>query len=284
MSKILDGKKIAEKIKKELRWKILNAKMKRRPKLAIFLIGDDFSSEVYVKNKERFCEEIGIETEKFLFRKDVAEKKILKKIRKLNKNKKVDAILVQLPLPKHLNTSKVLENIKPEKDVDSLHSQNFGYFCEYGKGRSDIPPVTTGAIMKILEEYEVSIEGREVVIIGNSNIVGKPTALALSEKGATVTICQDKTENLSSHTKRADILISATGQKNLVTANMVKQGAVVVDVGICRNTQSKNKICGDIDFEKVEKKTLYITPVPGGVGPVTVAILAENVVKLAIKK
>ncbi len=284
MTEILDGNKIAEKIKKETRWKILSAKMKRRPRLVIFLIGDDFSSEIYVKNKEKFCEEVGVETEKFLFSRNTDEKKILKKISKVNKDRKVDAILVQLPLPKHLDTTKIIESVNPEKDVDVLHSKNFGFFCEYGKCESKIPPVTAGAILRILEEYRIPVESREVTIIGNSNIVGKPTALALSQMGATVTICHDKTRDLASHTKKADVLISAAGQKELVSGEMVKKGVVVIDVGICRKDEHQRKICGDIDFPEVKKKASHITPVPGGVGPVTVAILVENVVKLATKK
>ncbi len=275
MAIILDGKKIAEQIKNKLKVDILELKKRGIiPGLAVILVGNDLASEIYVRNKEAVSQELGIYSESYKLDKSVSEKKLLELIAKLNRNKKIHGILVQLPLPQNIDENKIIEAISPEKDVDCFHPKNVGKLA-LGKGM--FYPCAPGGILEILKKYKITVEGKDVTIIGASNIVGKPLALMLLNLNATVTVCHDKTKNLKEKCLQADILISATGKAGLVSADMVKQGAVVIDVGMNRNL--KGNLRGDIDFEKVKQIASALTPVPGGVGPVTVAKLMENTIK-----
>jgi len=274
--RLLDGKKLAEKILKNLKKQV--SRMKKRPVLAMVLVGNDLASSIYVRRKEVFCAEVGIESKTLKFSEKISEKKLLGVIKKLNKDKKISAIMVQLPLPKHIDKTKILEALDPQKDADCLHPENYGKFAQIGEDHSVVAPATPFGIMKLLEEYKIKIEGRHAVVVGRSNIVGKPIAQFLLNYGATVTICHRHTKDLSAFTRQADILVVAVGKRNLIRADMVKRGVVVIDVGINRIGK---KIFGDVDFQEVSKKASYITPVPGGVGPVTIAMLLWNTVRLA---
>lgn len=277
MAIILDGKKIAEQIKNKLKVDILELKKRGIiPGLAVILVGNDLASKIYVRNKEAVSQELGIYSESYKLEKSVSEKKLLELITKLNRNKKIHGILVQLPLPQNIDENKIIEAISSEKDVDCFHPKNVG---KLALGKGIFYPCAPGGILEILEKYKITVEGKDVTIIGASHIVGKPLALMLLNLNATVTICHDKTKNLKEKCLQADILISATGQAGLVSADMVKQGAVVIDVGM--NRSLKGNLRGDIDFEKVKQVASALTPVPGGVGPVTVAKLMENTVKAA---
>lgn len=275
MANILDGKLIAQKIRKELKNKVEELKTKGIvPKLAVIMIGNDVGSKIYVKNKSKACEEIGIEYEEYLRNEDITMQELLDLIVELNNRKDVHGILLQSPIPKHLDINLAIKTINPEKDVDGFHPINVGKLV---LGQETFVSCTPFGVIKLLEEYNINLEGKNAVIIGRSNIVGKPLIQCLLNKNATVTVCHSKTKNLTEITKQADILIVAMGQANFVTEDMVKPEAVVVDVGINRN--SEGKVCGDVDFEKVEKIASYITPVPGGVGPMTIAMLMNNIVK-----
>ncbi len=274
---ILDGKKVSAKVRKNLKLEVDNLKKEGiKPKLAVIMVGDDIASKVYVRNKNKACEEIGIEYEEFLLNTDTTMEELLNVIDNLNKNQNIDGILLQSPIPKHLDINKAFRAILPEKDVDGFHPINAG---KLSIGEKCFVPCTPHGVVKIMEEYNIETEGKNVVIVGRSNIVGKPLIQCMLKKNATVTVCHSKTKNLEEFTKKADILIVAIGKPKFITENMVKEGVVVIDIGINRNEEGK--LVGDVDFDNVSKKASYITPVPGGVGPMTVAMLMENVVEAA---
>ena len=274
---IIDGKKIASEIKTELKKKISDIKntLNIAPKLAVILIGDDKASEIYVSKKEQMANELGMESLVCKFDKNVSQEEIEAKIEQLNDDNEVNAILLQLPIPKHLDKNKLIELITPLKDVDGFTPLNAGFLA---LGEPFVAPCTAIGVIELLNAFNVKPKGKHAVIVGRSNIVGKPLAQLLLNEDATVTVAHSKTENLKEITKTADILVSAVGIKNLITEDMVKDGAVVVDVGITRD--ENNKIKGDVDFENVSKKASLITPVPGGVGPMTIAMLASNTFNL----
>jgi len=268
---IIDGKKVANKIKEDLKKEV--SMMQIPPTLAVVQVGDDPASNSYIKAKEKGCSEVGINFKHLKFKDDINEDELILEIVKLNNDKLVDGILVQLPLPNNLDENKVLNTINKDKDVDGLTTINAG--CLF-QNNITLAPCTPLGIIKLLEEYNISLEGKHVVIVGRSNLVSKPLAMLLLEKNATVTICHSKSINLEKYTKEADILISSVGKKHLIRQDMVKDNAVVIDVGISRDN---TKLYGDVDFDNVIKKASYITPTPGGVGPMTVAMLLSNVVK-----
>lgn len=265
MVKIIDGNAIAKRIRERIRREV--KKLHVKPGLAVILVGNNSASKVYVSRKSVVCEDLGFYLEKYEFDEHVAENKLIELIETLNNKETVHGILVQLPLPKHLNTRRVIERISPRKDIDGFLPN------------SPFIPCTAKGIITLLKEV-TTIEGKSAVVIGRSSIVGKPTALLLLDENATVTICHSKTKNLEQYTQRADILVSAAGKPHLITKEMVKADAVVIDVGV---TNTAGKISGDVDFENVKDKVAAITPVPGGVGPMTIAMLMENVF-LAAKK
>ena len=274
---ILDGKKISAKVREDLKLEVDNLKKEGiKPKLAVIMVGNDLASKVYVRNKNKACEEIGIEYEEFLLDEETTMEELLNVIDNLNKNQNIDGILLQSPIPKHLDINKAFRAILPEKDVDGFHPINAG---KLSIGEKCFVPCTPHGVVKIIEEYNIETEGKNVVIVGRSNIVGKPLIQCMLQKNATVTVCHSKTRNLEEFTKKADILIVAIGKQKFITENMVKEGVVVIDIGINRNEEGK--LVGDVDFDNVSKKASYITPVPGGVGPMTVAMLMENVVEAA---
>jgi len=283
MAIILDGKKVAQKIKKQLKEEISTylSKGLRNPTLAVILIGNDPASQVYVKNKRKSCEEVGIKSIYMHLSEETPEEEILRIIDKLNKDNDVDGILVQLPLPRHINASNIIMAIDPEKDVDGFHPENVG---KLATGLKDtIIPCTPLGIWILLKEYEIQTYKKDIVIVGASNIVGKPMSLLfLRNEEATITVCHKNTKELEKHTKEAEILIVAVGKPNLITADMVKEGVVVVDVGI--NKLENGKLVGDTDFENIKEKASAITPVPGGVGPMTVASLLINTVSIFRQK
>lgn len=274
---IINGKELAGNIRKELKNEVEDLKKQGiYPKLAVIMVGEDKASKVYVKSKSKACEEIGIEYEEFLLDENTTMEQLLTLIYKLNDDNKIHGILLQSPVPKHLDINMAFKEIKTEKDVDGFNPINVG---KLSLNQDCFVSCTPYGIIKMLEAYNIPIEGENAVIIGRSNIVGKPLMQCLLNKNATVTICHSKTRNIEETTKRADIIIAALGKPNFVNANMVKEGAVVIDVGI--NRTEDGKIMGDVNFEDVSKKASYITPVPGGVGPMTVAMLMHNVVKAA---
>ena len=274
---ILDGKKVSAKVREDLKLEVDNLKKEGiKPKLAVIMVGNDLASKVYVRNKNKACEEIGIEYEEFLLGEETTMEELLNVIDNLNKNQNIDGILLQSPIPKHLDINKAFRAILPEKDVDGFHPINAG---KLSIGEKCFVPCTPHGVVKIIEEYNIETEGKNVVIVGRSNIVGKPLIQCMLQKNATVTVCHSKTKNLEEFTRKADILIVAIGKQKFITENMVKEGVVVIDIGINRNEEGK--IVGDVDFDNVSKKASYITPVPGGVGPMTIAMLMENVVEAA---
>lgn len=274
MSQILDGKKIAAEIKNEVKNEVERLKKKGvTPGLATILVGDDPASHIYVRNKVKDCQETGIYSEKIVLDKETSESELLSIISDLNNRRDIHGILIQLPLPGHLDEHSIIDAILPEKDVDGFHPVNQGRML---LGKDAIYPCTPAGIIEILKRYEIAIEGKNAVVIGRSNIVGKPAAVLFLKENATVTICHSKTQDLAEFTRRADILVVAVGKARFVNADMVKEGAVVIDVGINREG---DKIVGDVDFESVSKKASYITPVPGGVGLVTRAMLLKNTIK-----
>lgn len=277
MAEIIDGKAVAKKIRKELKKEVEELKTKEiTPKLAVIMVGDNSASQVYVRNKSKACEKAGIEFEEFLFGKDTTEEKLLDTIDMLNKDESVHGILLQSPVPKHINIQKAFEKISPKKDVDGFNAVNVG---KLSIGQDAFISCTPYGIIKMLEEYNIETEGKHTVILGRSNIVGKPMIQCMLNKNATVTVCHSRTKNIAEITRNADILIAAIGKPKFVTEDMVKDDVVVIDVGI--NRMEDGTLCGDVDFENVSKKASYITPVPGGVGPMTIAMLIYNVVKAA---
>lgn len=273
----MDGKELAKTIRAELKEEVESLKKKGiHPKLAVIMVGEDKASAVYVRNKSKACNEVGVEYEEFLLPTETTMDKLLGLIETLNQDTNIDGILLQSPIPKHLDIDEAFRAIDPGKDVDGFHPVNVG---KLSLNQDCFVSCTPFGIIKMLETYHVPIEGKHAVIIGRSNIVGKPLIQCLLNKNATVTICHSKTQNLEEVTKQADILIAAIGKPEFVKANMVKQGATVIDVGI--NRTEDGKLVGDVNFEEVSKKASYITPVPGGVGPMTVAMLMTNVVKAA---
>lgn len=277
MAEIIDGKALAKKIRKELKKEVEELKTNGiTPKLAVIMVGDNSASQVYVRNKSKACEKAGIEFEEFLFDKDTTEEKLLDTIDMLNKDESVHGILLQSPVPKHINIQKAFEKISPQKDVDGFNAVNVG---KLSIGQDAFISCTPYGIIKMLEEYNIETEGKHAVILGRSNIVGKPMIQCMLNKNATVTVCHSRTKNIAEITRNADILIAAIGKPKFVTEDMVKDDVVVIDVGI--NRMEDGTLCGDVDFENVSKKASYITPVPGGVGPMTIAMLIYNVVKAA---
>mgnify|MGYP006278023791 CR=1 FL=1 len=272
--KILNGKKVAEKVEENLEEEIEGLKEKGiEPGLTVVLVGNDPASQVYVSYKEKACKRVGINSNIVDLPQDVSQEDLLAEIEDLNQAEEVDGILVQLPLPEHIDEEEVIESIIPEKDVDGFHPTNVGRLVT--QGEMDLAPCTPKGIMKVLNEYNIDIEGKEAVIVGRSNIVGKPIANMLLHNNATVTVCHSRTQDLKAHTSNADILIAAVGRKEFITADMVKEGAVVIDVGINRTDDG---LVGDVEFEAVKNKAAAVTPVPGGIGPMTIATLLENTI------
>lgn len=275
MTEIIDGKGLAKKIRENLKKDVEGLKKEGIiPKFAVILIGDDPASKIYVRNKNKACIEIGIEYEEHVLKEDTTMEELLKLINKLNKDKSINGILLQSPLPQHLDINEALKQIDYRKDVDGFNPINVG---KLSLGQDCFVSCTPYGIIKMLEEYKIPIEGKKAVIIGRSNIVGKPLIQCLLSKNATVTVCHSKTQDIEEIIKDSDIVITAMGKPKFLKENMVKQGATVIDVGI--NRMENGKIVGDVDFEEVSKKTSYITPVPGGVGPMTIAMLMNNIVK-----
>lgn len=275
--KTINGRIVAEKIKKHLRNQIKSLKERGVvPGLAVVLAGSDPASMLYVNSKKKACQELGIKSFPHKLPKKTSEKKLLKLIKKLNKDKKINGILVQLPLPRHINEKKVIEAINPQKDVDCFHPHNVG---KLSMGYPTLLPCTPQGIVELLKYYKIKIEGQDAVIINKSNIVGKPLAMLMMNLGATVTVCHRKTKKLADKAKKADILVSAVGIENFIKKHMVKKEAIVVDVGI--NRSKDGKVVGDVDFKNVSKIAKAVTPVPGGVGPMTIAMLMKNVVLAA---
>ena len=275
MENLLNGKEVAKEIKSNLKLEV--DKLKENgiiPKLAVIMVGNNEASKVYVKNKSKACDTIGVEFEEFLLEENTTEEELFELIDRLNEDKNINGILVQAPIPKHLDQNKAFRRIKPEKDVDGFNPINVG---DLSIGNDCFISCTPYGVMKILEYYNIGLEGKNAVVLGRSNIVGKPMVQCLLSKNATVTVCHSRTQNIKEITKNADILIAAIGKAKFVTEDMVKEGAIVIDVGI--NRLDNGKICGDVDFEAVESKVKAITPVPGGVGPMTIAMLMNNLVK-----
>jgi methylenetetrahydrofolate dehydrogenase (NADP+)/methenyltetrahydrofolate cyclohydrolase len=277
LAKIIDGKSLAASVRAAQK-NAIDALATRgvRPGLAAILVGNDPASHVYVRNKARACEETGVRSETHAFPDDIAETALLERVAQLNADPRVHGILVQLPLPRHLDSSRVLAAVSPMKDVDGFHAVNLGALLQ---GRPGFVPGTPAGVMRLLEHAGVPLAGKIATIVGRSTIVGKPLALLLLQKDATVTICHSKTRDLAATTRQADILIAAVGRAKLITAGMVKPGACVIDVGI--NRLADGKLAGDVDFESVRAVAGSITPVPGGVGPMTVAMLIVNTVRAA---
>lgn len=277
MATIMDGKALSLKLKEQMKQRIAQLKQQGiNPKLVVVLVGDNSASQVYVRNKHKSCGEVGIESEVITMPEQTTQQELLEVVERLNQDETVDGILVQLPLPKQIDEKTVLRSILPEKDVDGFHPVNVGLLSI---GDECFAPATPSGIIAMFQEYGIDIAGKNCVVIGRSNIVGKPMAALLLKNNATVTICHSKTENLASYTRRADVVIVATGRRHTLTAEMVKEGAVVVDVGMNRNEQGK--LCGDVDYEEVKEKASFITPVPGGVGPMTITELLENTIQAA---
>lgn len=270
--KILDGKSLSEQLVDSIKEKA----EKLKPKLAVVLVGENPASMAYVRNKKRACENASIEYIQYNFEATITQEELLKKIDELNNDDSVNGLIVQLPLPDHIYVPDVIRAVNPSKDVDGFHAYNIGKMF-LSPEFEDLPPATPLGIVKLLDHYNIPIQGKEVVVVGHSNIVGKPISMMMLNRNATVTTCHIYTKDLFAHTKRADILIVAVGKEKLITEDMVKDDVVVVDVGMNRN--SEGKLCGDVDFENVSKKASFITPVPGGVGPMTVAALILNTVR-----
>ncbi|MBO5150359.1 MAG: bifunctional methylenetetrahydrofolate dehydrogenase/methenyltetrahydrofolate cyclohydrolase FolD [Anaerotignum sp.] len=271
-AQLIDGKLISAEIKAEAAEEAAALKAQGiEPCLAVVLVGDNSASKVYVSNKQKACEAVGIKSVSHVLPGETTEEELLKLIDELNADKSVHGILVQMPVPKHIDDRKVIMAISPDKDVDCFHPVNVGYLHTGAKG---FLPCTPAGIIELIKRSGHSIEGKNCVIIGRSNIVGKPVAMLLMQENGTVTICHSKTKDLSGICRGADIIVSATGKVNTVTADMVKEGAIIIDVGMNRNAEGK--LCGDVDFENVKEVAGAITPVPGGVGPMTIAMLMKN--------
>ena len=279
MANIIDGKLVSARLREEIKAEAQAlAAAGRAPGLAVILVGEDPASQVYVKNKEKGCDEVGFYSEKYLLAEDTEEIELLALIEKLNKDPKIDGILVQSPVPKHIDYKKVVDTIDPSKDVDAFSPVNVGKIM---LGEYDLAPCTPAGVMELIRSTGTEISGKNCVVIGRSNIVGKPMSMLLLHKNGTVTICHSKTKNLKEVCKNADILVAAVGRPNFVTADMVKENAVVIDVGINR---VDGKLVGDVNFNEVCEKASYITPVPGGVGPMTIAMLMQNTLTAAKKQ
>jgi methylenetetrahydrofolate dehydrogenase (NADP+) / methenyltetrahydrofolate cyclohydrolase len=278
MAELIDGKLVSRHIRNEVAEGVERLRRERgvTAGLAAVLVGDNPASEIYVRNKRKACSDTGIYSEEHKLPQETTEDELLSLVDKLNEDENIHGILVQLPLPKHISETKILRAVSPLKDVDGFHPYNVGLLVE---GNPRFISCTPHGIIKMLEFYKIGIEGKEAVVVGRSNIVGKPVSILLLHRHATVTICHSRTKPLGEVTKRADILVAAMGRANFITADMVKEGAVVIDVGINRNEDGK--LTGDVDFEGVSKKASYITPVPGGVGPMTISMLLWNTLESA---
>ena len=277
MGQIIDGKAVSAKVKEEIR--LETEKLKEQGieiGLAVVIVGDDPASQVYVRNKEKACETVGFNSFKYALPAETTEEELLDLVKKLNDDDRVDGILVQLPLPKHLDDKVIINNIRPDKDVDAFHPVNVGKIMI---GDYNFLPCTPAGVMELIHSTGVDVTGKKAVVIGRSNIVGKPMAMLLLHENATVEITHSKTVDLKEVTKSADILVAAIGKPKFVTADMVKDGAVVIDVGM--NRDENGKLCGDVDFESVKDKCSFITPVPGGVGPMTISMLMQNTLTAA---
>ena len=275
MAIIIDGKKVSAQVKEQVRIETEELVKKGiKPGLAVIIVGDDPASRVYVNNKKKACEKVGFLSKEFALPATTTQEELLSLVKELNEDKEINGILCQLPLPKGLDEKAVIEAISPLKDVDAFHASNVGKIMI---GDYDFLPCTPAGVMEMLHSYNIQVEGKECVVIGRSNIVGKPMAMLLLHENGTVTVTHSRTKNLKEVTKRADILVAAIGKPKFVTADMVKEGAVVIDVGMDRD--ENGKLCGDVDFENVKEKCSAITPVPGGVGPMTIAVLMKNTLK-----
>lgn len=274
MAIIMDGKALAKKVRLQVAEQA--AALPRQPGLAVILVGDDPASAVYVRNKEKDCQQCGIRSLEYRLPAETSQQALLALIARLNEDPAADGILVQLPLPRHIDSRAVLEAIRPDKDADAFHPENAGRMLT---GEPAVWPCTPAGVMELLHEYGISPAGKRCVVLGRSNIVGKPMALLLLRENGTVTVCHSATPDLGEETRRADLLVSAVGRPGLIGAAQVKEGAVVIDVAI--NRTPEGRLCGDVDFDAVAPKASYITPVPGGVGPMTRAILMKNVLALA---
>jgi methylenetetrahydrofolate dehydrogenase (NADP+)/methenyltetrahydrofolate cyclohydrolase len=275
MAIIIDGREVAREKRVQIKNRVEALKSQGKTVgLAVIIVGENPASRVYVNNKKKGCLEVGIESFEYALPENTTEQELKELVEKLNNDDKVNGILCQLPLPNHINEDAVINTISPEKDVDAFHPQNVGHIMI---GDYTFLPCTPAGIMEMLKFYNISVKGKKCVVIGRSNIVGKPMAMLLLKENGTVEICHSRTENLKEETLSADILVAAVGKTKFVTEDMVKQGAVVIDVGM--NRDENGKLCGDVDFMKVKEKASYITPVPGGVGPMTITMLLENTVR-----
>ncbi len=277
MAKIIDGKLVSSEERKKIAKEVESLKAAGyTPGLAVIIVGEDPASKVYVRNKSKACDEVGIYSEVYELPESTTEEELLALVHRLNTDEKINGILVQLPLPKHLSDERVIAEISPEKDVDAFHTVNVGKIM---LGDYDFLPCTPAGVMVLLEHYGIDVSGKECVVVGRSNIVGKPQAMLLLHANGTVTVCHSRTKDLAAVTRRADILVVAIGKADFITGDMVKEGAVVIDVGM--NRREDGKLTGDVDFESVEVKASYITPVPGGVGPMTITMLMKNTLNAA---
>ena len=278
MATIIDGKLVTAKIREEIKNESAAFEKETgvKPGLAVIIVGDDPASQVYVRNKGKACEEVGFYSEIHRLPAETTEEELLTLVHSLNENEKIHGILVQSPLPKHLDEALIVNNIRYEKDVDAFHPVNVGKIMI---GDYNFLPCTPAGVMELLKAYDIDVCGKEVAVVGRSNIVGKPQAMLMLHANATVTICHSRTKNLKEVLNRADIVVMAIGKAKFLTADMIKEGAVVIDVGM--NRDENGKLCGDVDFEECEKKASYITPVPGGVGPMTITMLMKNTLTAA---
>ncbi|MCM1226762.1 MAG: bifunctional methylenetetrahydrofolate dehydrogenase/methenyltetrahydrofolate cyclohydrolase FolD [Clostridium sp.] len=277
MAQLISGKEVSAKVKAEVRGETEKLAAKGiKPGLAVVIVGNDPASRVYVNSKKKACEEVGFNSFEYALPEETTQAELLELVEKLNNDIRVDGILCQLPLPKQIDENAVINAIKPEKDVDAFHPFNVGKIMI---GDFAFLPCTPAGVMELIDSTGVDVSGKSCVVIGRSNIVGKPMSMLLLHRNGTVTVCHSKTKNLAEICRNADILVAAVGRANFVTADMVKNGAVVIDVGM--NRLENGKLCGDVDFENVEKKASYITPVPGGVGPMTIAMLMKNTLTAA---
>ena len=280
MYNIIDGKKVSAYIKDQVKEKTEELRKEGKEiTLAVIIVGDDPASRVYVNNKKKACEYVGFRSLEYALPAETSEEELLELIDRLNADESVNGILCQLPVPKHIDDDKVIDRIAPEKDVDGFSKINVG---KLWVGDYDLAACTPMGVMELLKYYDIEVGGKNCVIIGRSNIVGKPMAALLLEKNGTVTVCHSRTKNLCEVTSKADILVAAVGRAGFVTGDMVKEGAVVIDVGINRNAEGK--LCGDVDFDAVKEKASFITPVPGGCGPMTIALLMKNTLIAAEKQ
>ena len=271
----MDGKLVSQVLREKMKLRVEElAKRDIQPGLSVILLGDDAASQVYVRNKVAACQAIGVQSRMYRLAANTSEQKVLEALKLLNNDSEINGILVQLPLPKHIDEDKILEIISPQKDVDGFHKINVGAMVT---GHARFYPCTPHGVMKLLEYYGIAIEGRHAVVVGRSNIVGKPMALMLLEKGATVSICNSKTPDLASFTRQADIVVVAVGKPKVLSGDMIKPGATVIDVGI--NRLPDGSLAGDVDFESVREVAGFLTPVPGGVGPMTITMLLENTIR-----